>query len=231
MKPVYLEGKKALLLDMNSTFMFGEDNFGGDEDFSIRYQKLGGTLSDPQVNQVIRQAYAYLDIRYPLPEYRDDFPSLADAIKKVSVGNLSLSEMDKLIETFALHERGYVSIAYIDALKQLSCEYRLGLVIDIWSPKAVWVEYFKELKILNYFEAISFSSDHGHVKPSAFGFNKVLNKMLLKPEDALCIGDSVRRDLGGAKAAGLDCVLVGDAKSDFALDSYDNLLSLYRAWL
>ena len=26
--------KSALLLDMNSTFMFGEDNFGIDEDFS-----------------------------------------------------------------------------------------------------------------------------------------------------------------------------------------------------
>jgi len=39
-------GKKALLLDMNGTFMFGADRFDVGEDFSIRYKALDGTLSD-----------------------------------------------------------------------------------------------------------------------------------------------------------------------------------------
>lgn len=231
MKPDYLDGKQALLLDMNSTFMFGEDNFNADEDYSIRYKKLGGELPDSQVNQVIRQAYDYLDVRYPLAEYHDAFPSLPDAIKQTSNWKMSTSELAKLIETFALHERGYISTAYVDALQQLKQHYRLGLVVDIWSPKTVWVEYFKELEIVDYFEAISFSSDHGHVKPSAFGFTEVLNKMKLEPDDTLFIGDSVRRDLGGATAAGLDCVLVGEAQSELALDNYTDLLMLCQEWL
>lgn len=34
-------GKQALLLNMNSTFMFGEDRFGDSENFSMHYAKLG----------------------------------------------------------------------------------------------------------------------------------------------------------------------------------------------
>lgn len=224
MKPNYLDAKQALLLDMNSTFMFGED-------YSIRYKNLGGELPDLQVNQVIRQAYAYLDVRYPLAEYHDAFPTLDEVIKQTSNNALSDDDVSKLIETFSLHERGTISSLYINALQQLKQHYRLGLVIDIWSPKMVWINYFKELGVLDCFDAISFSSDHGHVKPSAFGFSEVLNKMELKPDGALFIGDSARRDLGGAKAAGVDCVLVGGAESEFALDSYSDLLILCREWL
>ena len=36
-----ISGKSALLLDMNSTFMFGEDRFGDTEDFSVRYFESG----------------------------------------------------------------------------------------------------------------------------------------------------------------------------------------------
>lgn len=36
--------KEVLLLDMNSTFMFGEDRFDEHEDFSIYYNNLGRML-------------------------------------------------------------------------------------------------------------------------------------------------------------------------------------------
>ena len=57
--------KKALLLDMNSTFMFGEDRFGDSEDFSVHYFKIGGTLPQDEINRIVRAAYEYLDVRYP----------------------------------------------------------------------------------------------------------------------------------------------------------------------
>ncbi len=230
MKPNYLNGKQALLLDMNSTFMFDEDRFGEGMDYSLLYKKLGGKLSDQQVNQLIQRCYRYLDERYRVLKYRTTFPTLADTVNQVSDGYLSSTEIVNLVQTFAMHERGYIPPAYVVALKRLNQQFRLSLVIDIWAPKTVWTNYFKELGIFKCFEVISFSSDHGHVKPSAYGFLQVLNKMKLNPEMALFIGDSVRRDLGGAMAAGLDCVLVGDAQSDSALDSYSNLLTLCKEW-
>lgn len=230
MIPYYLKGKRALLLDMNSTFMFGEDRFGSTEDFSIIYQQLGGKLSSLQVNQLIRGCYRYLDYRYPLPEYREGFPSLAEAFQKVSSENLSHTELSYLVDTFALHERGVIPVEYIDALRKLGNQYRLALVIDIWAPKNRWVSYFRELDILNGFEAISFSSDCGCVKPSPSGFLQVLRELNLLPHEAIVIGDSIRRDLGGATEAGIDCALVGGAQSKEAIAVYPDLLSLSKEW-
>jgi len=230
MKPLYLKGKQALLLDMNSTFMFGEDRFGDVEDFSFVYRKLGGNLPDQQVNQLIRECYRYLDRRYPLLEYRENFPTLVETFQKVSDKFLSDTELGYLVETFASHERGYIPAKYIDALQALGNSYRLSLVIDIWAPKHLWVSYFHELNIFNWFEESSFSSDYGCVKPSPNGFLQVLRKMDLLPHEAIVIGDSVRRDLGGALEAGMDCALVGGAQSKEAIAVYPDLLTLSEEW-
>jgi hypothetical protein len=45
--------------------MFGENRFGDNEDYSEYYQSTGGTLRGDLVNELIRKAYNYLDIRDP----------------------------------------------------------------------------------------------------------------------------------------------------------------------
>jgi phosphoglycolate phosphatase-like HAD superfamily hydrolase len=230
MKPSYLKGVQALLLDMNSTFMFGEDRFGSDEDFSLIYRRLGGELPWETVNILIRTSYCYLEKRYPLIEYREAFPTLEEAIRKASGDALSSTEVKALITTFSHHERGIIPSSYIEALRYLKGRYRLGLVIDIWAPKDLWVSYFKELGIYDWFDAFSFSSECGCVKPSARGYQNVLRSMSLEPQHTIVIGDSVRRDLGGAQAAGMECVLVGDVTSKRALAVYPDLLALCEAW-
>jgi len=218
------EGKEALLLDMNSTFMFGEDRFGVDEDFSEYYRSIGGTLPDDVVNEVIRNSYDYLDEKYPTEEYRRCFPSLDSAIESSSGLDISKSEKDKIIKTFSFHEHGNISQIYVNALKVLKEKFTLALVIDIWAPKTMWVQTFKSLGIWELFSAHSFSSDHGMVKPSPKPFEMVVSELGLSKEKCLVIGDSVRRDLGGAQAASIDCILVGGAKSDLAVGLYSSLL-------
>ena len=56
----FIKDKKALLLDMNSTFMFGEDRFSDDEDYSKIYRQLGGELPNVKVNRLVRSAYQFL---------------------------------------------------------------------------------------------------------------------------------------------------------------------------
>ena len=219
-----IEGKEALLLDMNSTFMFGEDRFGLDENFSEYYKSIGGNLPDDVVNRIIRSSYDYLDEKYPTEKYRHSFPSLEFAINESTDINLPKSEIDKIIETFSFHEQGEVPKAYVNALRKLDEKFTLALVIDIWAPKAMWVQTFKNLGIWGLFSAYSFSSDHGMVKPSPKPFEKVVRELGLPKEKCLVIGDSIRRDLGGSQAASLDCVLVGGAKSDLAVGMFSNLL-------
>jgi HAD superfamily hydrolase (TIGR01549 family) len=222
---VYLN-KSALLLDMNSTFMFGEDNFDSSEDFSEYYHKIGGVLSKEEVNEAVRSVYAYLDKRYPDEEYRHSFPTVEQAISNVVDKHLPEEEISKLINTFAKHESGNIPSEYIEALHFLSKKYKLAVVIDIWAPKEYWLNIFKESGINTLFSASSFSSDHGMVKPSPKPFELVMKKLNIGKERCLVIGDSIRRDLGGASAAGIDCVLVGGASHVNALGCYKNLLEL-----
>jgi HAD superfamily hydrolase (TIGR01549 family) len=209
---------------MNNTFMFGEDRFSDNEDYSVYYKALGGRLPQNVVNGLIKDAFTYLEILYPDKKHRHSFPSVEDAIAKVADLNICNEETDHLVRTFSFHEHGYIPDEYIKTLSQLKSKFTLSVVIDIWSPKDRWLNTFREKGIINLFSAMSFSSDHGMVKPSSIPFELVVNELGISKEHCVVIGDSVRRDLGGAIAAGIDCVLVGGACDDNALACYPNLL-------
>lgn len=219
-----VEEKKALLLDMNSTFMFGEDRFSEHEDYSKYYNSIGGALPKIVVNGIINDVVEYLGKLYPSEEYRHKFPSVEKAIGMVFDRNLTTSEVEKIVGTFSYHEHGYIPPAYLKTLFKLEKRYKLAAVIDIWAPKDRWVETFEKHGIRDLFSALSFSSDHGMVKPSPKPFELVVKKLGLTKEQCLVVGDSIRRDLGGAKSAGIDCVLVGGASDLDAVATYSDLL-------
>ena len=183
---------------MNSTFMFGEDRFSDDENFSVHYTRIGGILPCDDINQIVRAAYEYLDQRYPDEKYRHEFPSLLTAIQSVIETDLPQDELAKIIDTFAFHELGTIPDAYAAALHTLRRKFVLAAVIDIWSPKAAWLDTFERTGIAPLFSALSFSSDHGMVKPLPRPFELVLDTLGISKADAVVIGDSPRRDLGGA---------------------------------
>jgi peroxiredoxin/FMN phosphatase YigB (HAD superfamily) len=225
-----LDQFSTVLLDMNDTFMFGADKFGSDKDYSVIYHQLGGLMEQSRVNKLIQAAYNYLDIRYPDPQYREAFPSLREAfLSTEDDGSLSEKDLEHLIETFALHELGFVPPEYAASIERLSQKFRIGLVIDIWAPKALWIETLNQCGVLPLCEATSFSSDCGMVKPSPRPFLKVLEEMQVNPQDAVVIGDSVRRDLGGATAAGISCILVGGARHPSALESVASLIDVVNS--
>lgn len=169
--------KKILLLDMNSTFMFGEDRFGQAEDFSIQYYEVGGSLPKKEINLIIRSVYDYLDIRYPNEKYQHNFPALRQAIQEVLPLTLPDAEIDKIVHTFSFHEIGYIPKEYSTTLHELKKHFVLAAVIDVWSPKQAWLNIFKTSGIDNLFSAMSFSSDHGMVKPSSKPFQLVLDQL------------------------------------------------------
>ena len=209
---------------MNSTFMFGEDNFKENEDFSIYYKEIGGKLSSSEINIIIRSIYDYLSERYPKEEYRENFPTLEESIETLFKNKFSTEEQTNIINTFAFHERGFIPQEYIDALFELNEYFILSVVIDIWAPKDMWIDTFKKHNINQFFKASSFSSDCKMVKPSPKPFINVVKQLGVQKKECLVIGDSIRRDLGGAINAGIDCVLVGGEEDENTLSNFDNLL-------
>ena len=132
---------------MNSTFMFGEDNFGESEDFSKHYHEIGGLLSTEEINRIIREIYSYLDKRYPDENFRHSFPTIESALKVIANQKLSKQEISKIVQTFAHHEIGHIPTEYIEVLHALSEKFKLAVVIDIWAPKNTWIQLFDKLGI------------------------------------------------------------------------------------
>jgi FMN phosphatase YigB (HAD superfamily) len=223
-----LKKKKALLLDMNSTFMFNEDRFGENEDFYLDYEKRAGILSPPEVNRIIRAAYNYLNLKYTNKKYRESFPSVESAIREVISSGVDDLEVERLVETFTFHELGRIPCEFAEVLHSLSRHFVLAAVIDIWAPKQAWLREFERAGVLDVFSALSFSSDHGKVKPSPKAFELVLNQLSIEKSDALYVGDSITRDLEGSLIAGIECILVGGARHINAIASYRNLIELYE---
>ena len=208
----------SLLLDMNDTVMFGHDRF---------YRRLGGSLPEELATRLIANVYSTLALKYPNPRYFEHFPSIQDALQEIAPsGVLDEVELQLLVDTFAHFECGRVPPEYAQALDKLAKTHKLGLVADIWAPRAAWISEFSRAGILHLFDVISFSSDDGIVKPSARPFLKVLATIGSSKERTLMIGDSIRRDIGGAAAAGIQSVLVGGACDPSALSCAPNLLSL-----
>ena len=221
-----LDSFDTILLDMNDTFMFGHDRFGAGEDYGASFRRLGGSLPDREAARLIQAVFDYLMPLYPNTAYHENFPGLEAALDVVAPEHISDSDRQHLIATFSCHEIGTVSPEYVAVLHRLRRKFRLGLIADIWAPRDMWVQEFERAGILDTFEVLSFSSDDGVVKPSAKPFYKVMDAMKADPATTVMIGDSVRRDLGGATAAGLPCILVGGRSDPAAYGVAPTLLDL-----
>src|SRR5688572_24537159 len=77
----FLSRYRAVLLDLNGTFMFGHDRLGPGEDFHATYAGLRGTRLDPEeVRQAVLSCGGSLARLYEDPARFDDFPSVAEAL-------------------------------------------------------------------------------------------------------------------------------------------------------
>lgn len=209
--------------------MFGEDRFGDTEDFSLYYFQIGGTLPKDEINRIVRATYEYLAARYADENFRHNFPSVECAVREVAGLGIDPDETEKLVNTFAFHELGHIPSEYAGVLHKLRQRFVLTAVIDIWAPKTAWLNTFERAGIADLFSVTSFSSDHGMVKPSPKPFELVLSQLGMAKSEAMVVGDSPRRDLGGAKSAGIDCILVGGFEHPEAIMNFTNLLELCEA--
>jgi putative hydrolase of the HAD superfamily len=93
--------------------------------------------------------------------------------------------------------------------------YRLGIISN-WSWNLR--QRVTQAGLDGYFEVVWASAYAGCNKPHPRIFEQALSQMALDPGRALYVGDSYRHDVGGARAAGIDPVLV---LRDGEADDYD----------
>ncbi len=101
-----------------------------------------------------------------------------------------------------------------DVLTSLTAKYKLALISD-----AQWAYTEPEIAMLGldrFFPLRILSSRMGFKKPDFRLFDMAMKKFQVRPEECVYIGDMPRRDLVGAKKAGMKCILF---RSD--CESYD----------
>src|SRR2546428_21155 len=84
-------------------------------------------------------------------------------------------------------------------LSRLSRRYRLGIVSNFYGNLATVCE---EAGIRRLFGVVIDSGRVGYVKPDSRIFHRAVEELGLTPADATFVGDSLSRDMAGARAAG-----------------------------
>jgi len=98
-------------------------------------------------------------------------------------------------------------------------------VVSNWDSRLPQV--LEMLELTAYFEQVAVSHLEGVEKPDPQIFHRVLERMDIGPQGAVHVGDVPELDLDGARAAGIDGVLVDrKGKIDASLKTLDDLSTL-----
>ncbi len=204
---------KALLFDMNGTFMFDHDRFGPEEDFFSTYVTLGGfRLSGAEVARAARLTLTNAEKLYSDPRHFDCFPTLLEAVEHFS--GLKSRDAQDIANVLAQHELGRVPRATAEVLQRLSQTHALAVVSNIWGPEALWHTEFERASIEHTFSAAIFSSSIGAIKPSPRPFQLACEALSVEPGDCLFVGDSIDRDIAPARKLGMSTALVSCSERD-----------------
>ncbi len=122
-----------------------------------------------------------------------------------------------------------------EVLDELKKHYRLAAVSD---GQQLWAEpEMRRVGLNDYFEFVIVSGKYGYRKPDPRMYQKALQKMNLKSEEVIFIGNDMYRDIYGAHEAGMKTIFFksnqGDQKSygieaDYIIYNFNQLPEAVR---
>lgn len=194
---------------------------------AIAAMRDAGLQQVEAVRQAIDKIYAEKGI-----EYQHVFD---DALREV------LGYVDYKILAAAVVAYRKVKAAYMDTypgvkstLRELIKRgYKLGILSDA-PPFQMWTR-LAEIGLLHEFDAAISSVEFGVRKPNELPFRKALEVFGVKPNEAMMVGDSIDRDIYGAKKLGMVTVLAKygkgwkdklDVKPDYEINDIRELLTI-----
>jgi len=120
----------------------------------------------------------------------------------------------------------------IEILELLKNEYRLSIITN---GKIEWqYRKIKQSGLKQYFEVITISEEVGYEKPDRNIFNICLQKMGIKPENSIYIGDNPEMDIKPALGLGMKTIWKDNGyfdkpiKSNALIKGYNDLISEIR---
>ena len=128
---------------------------------------------------------------------------------------------------FSKYEKSFSSIKAYDGVEELLDKLKdEGIKLGVLSDFPIGTK-LKAMKIDKYFPIQLSSEDWGRYKPCLTPFEMLISKMNLEPHAILYVGDSLRKDIEGAKRAGLRTALLskkeGSGSQDILFRDYSEL--------
>jgi len=120
-------------------------------------------------------------------------------------------------------------------IRGLPTKIKLGIISDAGlTPGSVIRRFLAEKGLLECFSATVFSDELGYCKPDVRAFRRALGLLGATPSEAIHVGDLLRTDVAGAKAAGMKAVWlkvreterVKGAAPDYIITSLSQLLEI-----
>jgi putative hydrolase of the HAD superfamily len=118
----------------------------------------------------------------------------------------------------------------LDALRE-----RLPLAV-VTDGQSAWARgELHKVRVLDYFDPVVVSGDHGYRKPDPRLFQIALDAMGVSPEHAIYVGNDMHRDIYGAREVGMTTVMFtsdqgtkehGDCVADYTIDDHRELLEI-----
>lgn len=122
-----------------------------------------------------------------------------------------------------------------ETLNGLRGRFLLGIISDTGvTPGSVIREHLSRVGLLDRFSSTVFSDETGYAKPHPVQFQRALEELGVQPHEAIHVGDLIRTDIAGAKAAGMKTVWVqtegktapDNDQPDYTVFRLDQVLSI-----
>jgi len=179
-----------------------------------------GTLAENGTYSPLRQTYELFRLRIPFGNFvtsfeqvvmtkpyedkKEAFTKALDLLHRTPRGD----QMEKLIGLW--NKNVLLAKIYpetIEVLKELKSKgIKLALVSN--TPSFTGHEILEKFDLEQYFDVVMLSFEQGLLKTNPEFFQKTLDKLGVKKEEALMVGDSVPTDIKGAENAGIKALLV-----------------------
>ncbi|MBN9096731.1 MULTISPECIES: HAD family hydrolase [unclassified Pseudonocardia] len=237
---------QAIVFDVNGTLVEIETDEGMDEIFRaighvLTYQGIDLRRGD------VRELYTRTlkEQRRRSPEEHPEFDAVeiwrviveenaTDFTRSLPEGKraqlpLFLAELYRGVSRRRLRLYPYVR----DVLDELRTRYPLAVVTD---AQSAWARAeLHQVGLLDYFDPVVVSGDHGHRKPERRLFDLALDALGVAAADAVYVGNDMHRDIFGAQEAGMRTVMYDspqgtkehlDCAPDHRITDYRQLLEL-----
>jgi HAD superfamily hydrolase (TIGR01549 family) len=195
---------RAVIFDVDFTIARPGPDLGP-EGYQRLGERYGLTLDPERYDDARRDAFATLK-RHPELDHDEEIWVLFTQRIIEGMGGEG-DTYGAAVEMEAGWSHAHFFELYDDALPTLEALRARGLKIGLLSNTARDLDAFVAHHGLNV-DAVLTSRSHGKTKPHEAIFRRMLELLDVKPEEAVMVGDTIEDDIEGARAVGMEALLV-----------------------